>query len=350
MNDNKFDIDCVLIGVNAASTVGRCIESIYACRYDRGQIHVYYVDGGSDDDSVAIAGSFPEVGVIELHPEFPSPGMGRNAGWKAGKSPMVQFLDSDTVLDENWFENAVNALGNGVVAVQGNIREMNPDASVFNWIGSLEWNATPGECDAFGGSVLIERRVLEETGGYDEVLVGGEDPELSQRVRQAGGKILQLDVPMVSHDLAMMTIRQYWRRSFRTGYGFAAVTMRHLLKSRSFWVYEVIRIITRGGGFLALSILALLGAPWHMGSLVLLVPAFFLLFYPLIFSVKNFMAEKRLSRAQAEIYALHCSLIVIPEFFGVMRFFAGAVCGKPLRNKRAVLKTMVSGGMRNDEL
>ena len=344
MTNNEFDIDCVLIGVNAASTVGRCIESIQACRYKRGKIHIYYVDGGSSDDSVAIAGSFPGVETIELHPEFPSPGMGRNAGWKAGKSPMVQFLDSDTVLDADWLDNAVNALGGGIVAVQGNIREMNPDASVFNWIGSMEWNASPGECDAFGGCVLIKRQSLEETGGYDEVLVGGEDPELSQRVRQNGGRIMQLDVPMVSHDLAMTKIRQYWKRCFRTGYGFAAVTMRHLFKSRSFWVYEVIRIMIRGGGSLALVVLALSGSLWHVGSLVLLVPAFILLFYPLLFSVKNFMDEKQLSRAKAEIYALHCSIIVIPEFFGVMRFFIGALFRRPLRNKRAGLKTRVTGG------
>jgi len=86
-----MDIDCVNIGVNAASTLAACIDSVLESRYTRGRIHTWYVDGGSTDKSLDVARAFPQLHIIELHPESPTPGLGRNAGWMAGKSPKDLF-------------------------------------------------------------------------------------------------------------------------------------------------------------------------------------------------------------------------------------------------------------------
>ena len=337
-----MDIDVVIIGVNTEKTLSKCIESVRESRYKRGTVKTIYVDGGSTDNSVAVAEGYPGVQVVRIHPEYPTPGLGRNAGWQAGNAPLVQFLDSDTIMDPDWMDKAVNAMSTEVGAVRGNRDEINPYASVYNWIGQLEWNAPPGECEAFGGDVLIRRSILEETGGYDEVLVGGEDPELSQRVRLKGWKIIQLNEPMTRHDLAMTTVRQYWKRCFRTGYGFAAVTSRFGFKTKGFWLHELIRIVIRGGGFLGFALLAFLGLFQSFWAVLYLIPGLLLLFFPRIFRLRNFMDDKGLSQEQAKTYALHCSLIVIPEFFGLVRFYWGKITGKPLRNRRSGLATAVS--------
>ncbi len=337
-----MDVDCVIIGVNAESTLEECIRSVVETNYSRGKVHVYFVDGGSTDRSIEIAQSFSGVHVIEIHPEYPSPGIGRNAGWRKGSSPMVQFLDSDTVLDPGWLDKAIDALTEKVGAVRGNREEINPDASVFNWIGDLEWNGPPGECETFGGDVLIRRLVLEETGGYDDILVGGEDPELSRRVRLKGWKIVQLDDPMTRHDLAMTRVSQYWKRGFRTGYGYAAVAMRHGFGSRQFSIYEFARIIIRGGGSVALAVIGLIGAIWCPWSLFLLLPAALLLFYPLILRASYLRNDKDLGPGKTMLYALHCSFVVLPEFLGILRFLVGKVLSRPLRNKRNVLRTRTS--------
>jgi len=173
LNENNVDIDCVIIGVNCESTLKECIQSVINSNYSDGDIHIYYVDGGSTDNSVLIAKEFHQVHTVEINPEYPTPGIGRNCGWRAGKSPFVQFIDSDTILNADWFSKSVECFADTVGAIRGNREEINPDASVYNWIGNLEWNAAPGECDAFGGDVLIRRSILEQTNGYDEVLVGG---------------------------------------------------------------------------------------------------------------------------------------------------------------------------------
>lgn len=346
LNDNLPEIDCVVIGVNASSTLARCLRSIRACSYPQDKINITYVDGGSVDDSISIAESITGVRTIALTPEYPSPGLGRNAGWKAGSSPLVQFLDSDTVLDSNWLREAVGEFSHDVAAVSGYRQEMYPNHSVYNWIGSLEWNGKPGDAGSFGGDVLVRRQALVETGGYDEVLVGGEDPELSRRICSAGWRLRQLDKNMTYHDLAIYRFSQYWKRAYRSGYGFAAVVDRTSDTDSVFWQKEFQRIVVRGGGFVGLTAVAMLilflcpATPHYYFAVAMIQSvALFLLLYPRIFRVRYFMEDKQLNRSQARVYAWHCSMVVLPDIFGVVRYYLGKLCRRPLRNKKSKLAT-----------
>ncbi len=342
-------IDCVLIGVNCSKTLGRCIDSLLASDYPSEKIRIYYVDGGSTDRSIEVARGYGSVALIALHPEYPTPGMGRNHGWKQGSSELVHFLDSDTILNPDWLKIAVKAMDDEQIgAVMGFRKEMHPEHSVYNWIGNIEWNGPIGESSCFGGDVLLKRKVLEKTGGYDELLVGGEDPELSRRIIRDGWKIVRLDALMTQHDLAMKTVRQYLARAFRSGYGFAAVRKREAEAGSDFWKYEFQKIAIKGGGFficLIFSLLILLIYPSSAAitiALLTVTPGTALLLNPRIFKVNKFMRENKLNKKEARIYAWHCSLVVIPQLFGLIRFYAGLVTNNPLRNKRNALTTGLS--------
>lgn len=340
--NTDIDIDCVVIGVNSEKTLGRCLRSIEDAASVGIHIRIYYVDGGSMDASVDIAESFDGVHVTRLNPDYPTPGLGRNAGWKTGKSEFIQFLDSDTVIHPDWLMTAIKQFRPDIAAIRGNIIEMHPEASVYNWIGSLEWNTISGECEAFGGNVLIRRIVLDQTGGFNERLVGGEEAELSRRIRAGGWKILHIDTPMVYHDLGMTTFRQYWKRAFRSGYGFAATPALTLSDPSIENLKAFVRIIIRGGGgliFLLAGLAGILLSPW---SLALLLPAVFLLFSPRIRQVENFKITKGLTDEEAKRYAWHCSFVVLPQFFGICRYYWGVLTGKPLRNQKSHLKTRQS--------
>ncbi len=296
--------------------------------------------------SIEVAQTSTGVEIISLVEEYPTPGRGRNEGWKYGNAPLVMFLDSDTEMDKDWLLRSVNELPNDVGAILGNREEMQPHASVFNWLGNLEWNSQPGITECFGGDVLVRRQALEETGGYDEELVGGEDPELSQRIRVAGWSIFHLDCKMTRHDLAMTRYSQYWRRAYRSGYGFAAVVDRQRGNQSSFWQREIFRITIRGGGAMALLLLSIFFLLLSMMAKVLLVAAlitfviaFLLLFFPRLFRVKNFMKDKGLSIEHARLYAWHCSVVVIPQFSGMLRYKIGKILQSPLRNKSKILAT-----------
>jgi glycosyltransferase involved in cell wall biosynthesis len=321
-----MNVDIVIIGLNTQNTLKKNIESVLNLHYEKKNLHLYYVDGGSCDQSVPIANSFPEVTVIKLDVDFPTPGLGRNKGWQAGTSPLVQFLDSDMQMDPDFLSKAIREISNpSIGAVKGLLKEIYPDKTLFNWIGDLEWNDIPGECLIFGGAVLIRREILEKTKGYNEELVAGEDPELSLRVRELGWKIIQLGDLMCRHDLAMTTFRQYFWRAYRSGYGYATVSRIH--GEKNFWKKEVRRILIRGGGFF------LLGFGGFFSYGITWIPALFFLLYPRLFKTKALSKNKNLSHNEAKIYAWHCSLVVIPQFFGILRYYYGVMLGSPLYNK-----------------
>ncbi len=341
-NKNSYQlprIDCVIIGVNAAASLAMCINSIKQSDYPQDRLTIIYVDGGSSDDSIAIAESLQGVQVISLNLQHPTPGLGRNAGWINSSAPFVQFLDSDTILDPSWLRSGVKAFQDDIAAVMGYRQEIDRARSVFNWIASLEWNSQPGDAESFGGDVMIKRHFLEETGGYDEILVGGEDPELSRRIRLKGWRIRQLGVNMTYHDLAMTRISQYFKRAYRSGYGFAAVIDRFSSTSCSFWKKEFRRIVVRGGGFFGFSIAAFAGTLFSsfipqaiLTNLILFLTGLLLLFFPRLFRVRYFQEDKNISYEQAKVYAWHCSLVVIPDLLGVMRYYWGKSCNCPLLN------------------
>lgn len=326
-------IDVVVIGLNPAKTLRACLESIKTCGYSRDKVSIIYADGGSTDGSLEIAESEGCL-VVRVDAAAPTPGRQRNAGWRAGSAEYVQFLDSDTILHPQWLGKAAAAFsGEKTGAVCGNRRELHPEETLFNWLGDLEWNGPSGPAEAFGGDVLIRRTVLELTGGYDPDLIAGEDPELSYRVRREGFSILKLDEPMTSHDLAMRTVKQYWKRAYRSGHAYAEVHRRH----RDFWSEESKRIAFRTVPLLAalaLSPLALL-SPWVLLALPVGVV---LLLRPRILLTRKFQETLSLSAKDARIYGWHASLVVLPQFFGVLRYWFGRIFKRPLTNKRILPK------------
>jgi glycosyltransferase involved in cell wall biosynthesis len=332
-----MDIDCVVIGLNTRATLDSCLAGVRASIYGSGAIHIIYVDGGSTDGSAEIAERHPGTEVIRLKPTYPSPGSQRNAGWRAGKAPLVMFLDSDTVVDPSWLFKAAEAMEAGVGAIRGRLTEQYPRVHPLHTIADLEWNVPCGDCDVMGGNAMVRREVLELTAGYDDELVGGEDPELGIRIRLSGWRILQIDEPMAVHDIAMSSLRQYWRRAQRTGYAYGAVAWRHGLHAGSYGARELLRIVIRAGGFLSLSCAS--GAGMIMGyprTLLLVVPAVLLLLHPRLMRVRYFMHEKRIDRETARLYAWHCSLVVIPQLLGFFRFLMGVLLSRPLRNRAKV--------------
>ncbi len=343
------DIDCILIGVNCSKTLSRCINSILLSNYPVNKLHLYYVDGGSTDNSIETAEQFSTVTIIALTPEYPTPGLGRNHGWKNSTSSLIQFLDSDTILDVEWLKKAVVVMEDQTIgAVLGFRKELYPEHSIYNWIGNIEWNGTAGESDCFGGDVLIRRSALKKTDGYNEILTGGEDPELSRRIIRAGWRIIRLDAPMTMHDLAMSTLNQYLRRAYRSGYGFAAVRNLENQANSSFWKYEFQKIVIKTGCFFCFTIFAILlflsgkSETMKIMAFLLLIPGITMLLTPRLFKIEKFMRENNLNRTDAKKYAWHCSLVVIPQLAGIIRFYTGQFFNKPLRNKRSTLKTGLS--------
>lgn len=236
MNDPLVTV--VVIGRNEGSRLAACLDSIKKIDFD-GDLEVIYVDSNSSDGSPELAEKLGAK-VLRIVPKHPCAAIGRNAGWREANANYVLFLDGDTQLHPEFLKTALAEIqaNPDVAVVCGHRRESHPEHSVFNRVLDLDWLFPLGFIDYCGGDALMTHSILKKTGGYDEELIAGEEPELCQRIRRFGKYILHIDQDMTTHDLAMRTWQAYWRRAIRTGYAYAAVSQRLRDSEFPLWTRE----------------------------------------------------------------------------------------------------------------
>lgn len=263
-------VDAVVIGRNEGARLAACLDSLAS------QVRkVVYVDSGSTDGSADLARARGAL-VVELDMALPfTAARARNAGLAAlADGEFVQFVDGDCTVDPGWVVRATEFLTKTPKAavVCGRRREEHPEMSVYNRLCDREWDTPVGEARACGGDALMRRKAVESVGGYRDDLIAGEEPELCLRLRRAGWTVWRLDAPMTRHDARILRFGQWWNRSRRAGYAFAAGAALHGSGPERHWVRETRRALVWGLG-LPLAILGL-ALIWPAALLlVLLYPA-----------------------------------------------------------------------------
>jgi GT2 family glycosyltransferase len=257
------NVAIVAIGRNEGVRLKLCLRAAL-----RDAPVVIYVDSGSVDGSAEYARSVG-CGVVELDAARPfSAARARNEGFafvmqQAPDTPFVQFVDGDCELEEGWIEAAAGKLceRDDVGVVCGRVREIHPEDSVYNRLCDLEWRQPAGEARSSGGRFMVCARAFREVGGFRSDVIAAEDDEFSIRVRRQGWKILIVDAPMASHDAAIGSFRQWWRRNRRAGHAYAQVAALHG-GDECYFVEERRKILFWS---LALPMAALITAPFTYG-------------------------------------------------------------------------------------
>ena len=310
-------LSVVVIGRNEGQRLVLCLESIMRVR-GVAVNEVIYVDSASTDGSPELAYRHGAT-VIVVHPERPTAAIGRNAGWRRAASDLILFLDGDTVLHPDFALAACDALARepSIAAVWGHRREIHSEASVYNRILDLDWIYPPGVTEFCGGDVMMRRRILVESGGFDERLIAGEEPELCRRIRARGYGILHIDHPMTGHDLQITRWSQYWKRATRAGHAYAEVSERFRNSEDPFWTSDRRRNIIRGSCWL-ISLAAAIAASIFFGVL----PIALWLTLLLLLSVRS-AGKARWKRATPGVlllYGFHSHLQQVPILVGQLQY------------------------------
>jgi glycosyltransferase involved in cell wall biosynthesis len=302
----------VVIGRNEGERLRHCLMSLTQAAA------IVYVDSGSIDGSTQWARNHG-ADVVELDPRLPfTAARARNAGFVRlrGMAPdlaFVQFVDGDCELVDGWCGAALSFLDAhpDVAAAFGRRRERYPERSVYNWLCDQEWNLVPvGEARACGGDVMMRVDALLAVGGFRDELIAGEEPELCVRLRASGWRIHRISAEMTLHDAAMTHIGQWWRRTIRTGYGFAQGTHLHgapperlwLWESRRAWLWGILvpfACLTAGVAF----------SPWGWAACLI---------YPL--QILRQMVRNPGPPRQRAVLALFQLLARFPEVWGQVKF------------------------------
>lgn len=213
-------VGVVVIGRNEGERLRRCLDSL-----EGSDAPVVYVDSGSTDGSVELARG-RGVEAVQLDPGRPfSAARARNEGFArclATRPDLryVMFVDGDCEVVEGWLARAAAELDARpeLAVVCGRRSELHPERSLYNRLADLEWDTPIGPALACGGDAMMRVDDFRLVGGFDPSARAGEEPELCQRLRQAGRSIARIDAPMTRHDLDMTRFREWWRRQYRVGY------------------------------------------------------------------------------------------------------------------------------------
>jgi GT2 family glycosyltransferase len=312
----------IAIGRNEGERLMHCLKSLSAAAA------LVYVDSGSTDGSALWARDHG-ADVIELDMRTPfTAARARNAGFKHLRTlyadlAYIQFVDGDCELIDSWPEQSLSFLDShtDVAAVCGRRRERYPEHSIYNWLCDREWDGPAGEVRACGGDAMIRASALEAIGGYRDELIAGEEPELCVRLRAAGWKIWRLDGGMALHDAAMTRFSQWWRRSFRSGYGFAQGAYLHGRGAERHWVWESRRAWLWGVWMTpACLVIGLAFGPWGWAAWLI---------YPLHIMQK--MARSSGPLRHRALLALFHVLGHFPEGWGQIKFMLDRLLGRQAR-------------------
>jgi GT2 family glycosyltransferase len=294
----------VVIGRNEGARLAACLDSL-----SQEVGHVVYVDSGSTDGSPEAARARgAEVIALDLARPFTA-ARARNAGLAAlpEGTEHVQFVDGDCVLRPGWIDVAAAFLDRHprAAAVAGRLRERYPEASVYNRLCDLEWQARPGRARAVGGIFMARVAAVQGVGAFDPQVIAGEEPELCVRLRRAGWEIHRLEAEMGWHDAAMSRFGQWWRRATRAGYAYALGAALHGAPPERHYVRELRRALVWGAALpLAALALALAVSPWAL-ALFAAYPA----------------QIARIARREGDVTrAAFLVLAKVPEALGAARF------------------------------
>ncbi|MEM0934664.1 MAG: glycosyltransferase [Pseudomonadota bacterium] len=267
-------IGIVVIGRNEGARLMACLESVRGA-----EAHIVYVDSGSSDGSVAAARGVG-ADVVELDESAPfTAARARNAGVarlvESTPPDVVQFIDGDCTLAPGWLDRALEAFAreSGLGVVCGRRREVSPGASVYNRLIDREWDTPVGITKACGGDAMMRLAAFRAVGGFNGALIAGEEPELCVRLRAAGWTIRRLDAEMTRHDASITRFAQWWARTRRAGYAYAAGARLHGAPPERHCVAELRRARLWGGVLPAVSVaVAASVTPWGL-ALLLAYPA-----------------------------------------------------------------------------
>ena len=256
-------VTVVVVTYNSAATVGETLASLTDQTYPDDRYEVLVVDGGSGDDTAAIAERYgAAVDVLDGG----TIGACRNRGVDLAAGDYVAFTDSDCAVPATWLRSHVDRIqsreGDHIVGVGGPNRPFPSDPPFAKLVGSLQ-----GTIFGSGGSPqshaidrvrevrsvaccnVIYDAAIFETFRFDGGINVGEDAEFHFRLSEAGYRFLFDPAIAVSHHLSS-TFGDYCKKSRSYGYAMARIQRRHGTVIR--WYSALPSLALLGGSVAAL--------------------------------------------------------------------------------------------------
>ena len=261
-------VSVIIPARNAEATIAEALDSVLAQQYP-GAVEIVVADG-SDTPATAeiLRRHYPSVRLV------PNPqrviGFGIEAAIRASTGEILVRCDAHTILRPGYLQRAVDTLQRTGAANVGGRQE--PVGSTFfergvalamtSFLGSggARYRLGGGEGPAETVYLGVFRRVaLDAVGGYDPVLIRGEDYELNWRLRTSGATVW-FDPALAVDYRPRSTLRSLASQYFDYGRWKRVVLARHPSSLLARHLAAPLLIL----GLVASLLLLLTAAPWQV--------------------------------------------------------------------------------------
>jgi glycosyltransferase involved in cell wall biosynthesis len=180
----------VVPALNAAATIGDCMDALALQDIDRDAYEVIVVDNGSTDDTARIAAESAAMPLVLRRPPGQAAGVARNHGVAAARGSALAFTDADCIPQPGWLRAGLEALADADL-IQGAVRpDRRTRAGAFDrtvWV--------VGESGLYEtANLFVRSEFFERAGGFEDWSLGdiavpfGEDTWFGWRARRAGAR------------------------------------------------------------------------------------------------------------------------------------------------------------------
>jgi len=206
---------------NEAKYIERCLLSLSTQDYPRDRYEIVIVDGYSTDSTVRQAGRFCDRILYERKQTRAA---ACNSAMNTMKGEIAAFTDGDCEVESSWLSNLIRDYdGQSVGGVGGPntvVPETDLSLTVLFALGTLlgfgrfRYAATYDDRREVyhnpGCNSSVTRKAVFDVGLMNENLLTAEDTELSEKIREAGYKLLYEPSAKLKH---------YWSFTFRSFFG-----------------------------------------------------------------------------------------------------------------------------------
>lgn len=223
------NISIVTISHNEENNIANCLSSLCRLDYQYGEIEIIVVDSSSDNTRNIVL-QYPDVRLIKS--DFKGFTKKRNLGIMCAKFELIAFIDADCTVPIDWLSKITSKINNiNVAAVAGNAFPPSDSPFIGKHIaclgkpagGAIGFDSYANKLDkgidvVATTNTIFRKSVLLEVGGFDEIdkyAAGGEDWNISQKIRDAG-YILEFE-PEVSVFHKTRRFKSFLKWSFRNG-------------------------------------------------------------------------------------------------------------------------------------
>ena len=181
-------ISVIIPAYNAEKTIKQTIESVLDQTFSDFEIIV--INDGSQDSTLDIVSSTPDPRIKVFSYPNAGPQKSRNRGWGTASGEYVSFLDADDLWTPDKLEAQLKALQENPEAAVAyswtdyidESGQLLPQHVYGNFTGDIYVKLLLADFVGNGSNPLIRKQALAEVGGFDELLVAGQDWDMWVRL------------------------------------------------------------------------------------------------------------------------------------------------------------------------